>query len=73
MPPPEPVLSTIGVLNFDVLPNCSATVVEKGKTVDEPTIRIWSRASAAPIVTNKIAAKNESVFKYTIGSPIALV
>src|SRR5690606_21353697 len=47
-PPPVPVLSTTGVLNFVVFPNCSATAVAKGRTVDEPTMRIWSRASAAP-------------------------
>jgi hypothetical protein len=28
-------------------PKVSATAVEKGKTVDDPTTRIWSRASAA--------------------------
>ena len=39
-PPPEPVDSTIGVLKSVLLPNRSATVVEKGKTVDEPTIFI---------------------------------
>ena len=46
-PPPEPVLSTTGVLKPLVLPKVSATVVENGKTVDDPTMRIWSRASAA--------------------------
>ena len=30
MPPPEPVDSTFGVLKRLVLPNCSATTVEKG-------------------------------------------
>ena len=39
-PPPEPVLSTTGVLLSVVLPNSSATAVAKGKTVDEPTILI---------------------------------
>jgi hypothetical protein len=29
-PPPVPVLSMTGVLNFVVLPNCSATTVLKG-------------------------------------------
>ena len=47
-PPPDPVDSTTGVGNSVVLPNCSATAVENGKTVDDPTMRIWSRASAAP-------------------------
>ena len=36
----EPVDSTTGVLNFEVRPNCSATAVAKGNTVDEPTISI---------------------------------
>jgi hypothetical protein len=40
IPPPEPVLSTTGVLKSVVLPNLSATAAEKGKTVDDPTIRI---------------------------------
>ena len=44
MPPPEPVDSTIGVLYFDFLPNSSATAVEKGNTVDDPTILICSSA-----------------------------
>ena len=30
MPPPVPVLSTTGVLNWYLLPNCSATAVVKG-------------------------------------------
>src|SRR5690606_24337894 len=30
MPPPVPVLSTLGVLNLPCRPNCSATVVVKG-------------------------------------------
>ena len=38
MPPPEPVDSTFGVLNFDPLPKRSATAVENGNTVEEPTI-----------------------------------
>ena len=38
MPPPEPVDSTIGVLEEFLLPNSSATMVEKGKTVEEPTM-----------------------------------
>ena len=35
-PPPLPVLSTTGVLKPLVFPNCSATAVENGNTVDEP-------------------------------------
>jgi len=37
-PPPEPVDSIFGVLNFVFLPNVSATTVAKGYTVDEPTM-----------------------------------
>ena len=40
-PPPEPVLSMTGVLNFVVLPKFSATAVANGNTVEEPTIRIF--------------------------------
>ena len=39
-PPPVPVLSTTGVLNLVVLPNSSATRVENGYTVEEPTMRV---------------------------------
>jgi ferric iron reductase protein FhuF len=37
-------------------PNCSATVVEKGNTVDEPTISIWSRAWAFKLMVAPIRA-----------------
>src|SRR5687767_7351106 len=47
MPPPVPVLSTLGVLNWPARPNCSATVVVKGYTVDEPTTLMESRADCA--------------------------
>ena len=47
-PPPEPVDSTTGVLNLVYLPNFSATTVAKGYTVEEPTMRIWFRATAEP-------------------------
>jgi hypothetical protein len=48
-PADEPPDSTIGVLNLGLdLPNCSATTLAKGKTVDEPAIFTWSRACAAP-------------------------
>ena len=47
MPPPVPVLSTTGVFSPVFWPNCSATAVENGKTVEEPTMRIWSRACAS--------------------------
>ena len=47
MPPPVPVLSTFGVLNLPPRPNCSATVVVNGYTVDEPTMVMESRADWA--------------------------
>ena len=57
MPPPVPVLSTTGVFKPDFWPNCSATAVVNGKTVDEPTMRIWSRACAcAATATSAVAA-----------------
>ena len=46
MPPPVPVDSTTGVLNWPPWPSFSATAVVNGNTVDEPTIWIWSRAAA---------------------------
>ncbi len=56
-PPPEPVASTTGVLKSVDLPNRSATVVVKGNTVEEPTMRIWSRsAKAGQAVSVKIRA-----------------
>ena len=42
-PPPEPVDSTTGVENWVLAPKLSATAVENGKTVEEPTMRICSR------------------------------
>jgi hypothetical protein len=54
MPPPEPVLSIIGVLNGVDLPNFSATIVANGYTVDDPTTLICSRADAIPIDTEVI-------------------
>ena len=44
MPPPEPVLSILGVFMPVSLPKFSATTVEKGYTVDDPTTLIWSLA-----------------------------
>jgi len=41
MPPPEPVLSIFGVFIPVSLPKFSATTVEKGYTVDDPTTLIW--------------------------------
>src|SRR3982751_2534681 len=46
-PPPVPVLSTLGVLNLPPRPNCSATVVVNGYTVDDPTMLMESRADCA--------------------------
>ena len=46
MPPPVPVDSTLGVLNLPPRPKFSATAVEKGKTVEEPTMLMVSRAMA---------------------------
>src|SRR6056300_820352 len=43
IPPPVPVDSITGVL-IPFLPTFSATTVENGKTVEEPTIDIWSLA-----------------------------
>src|SRR5262245_43385081 len=60
-PPPVPVDSTTGVLNLPILPNCSATAVEKGNTVLDPTMRIWSRASAWPAKASKARAATERV------------
>ena len=45
-PPPVPLVSTIGAGWSEIAPNCSAAVVEKGATVDDPTMRIFS---ASPI------------------------
>ena len=54
-PPPVPVDSTTGVLNLPVLPKASATAVVKGKTVEEPTARIWSRDCAEAGAAVRIA------------------
>src|SRR4051812_23355945 len=62
-PPPVPVLSTLGVLNLPARPNCSATVVVKGYTVDEPTMLIESRAdwacAVALMAQMTLAARDE--------------
>ena len=47
IPPPVPVDSTIGEGAPVLLENCSATACVYGNTVDDPTIRISSRAMAA--------------------------
>ena len=46
MPPPVPVDSTLGVLNLPERPKFSATAVENGKTVEDPTMEMASRARA---------------------------
>src|SRR5262245_11501104 len=61
-PPPVPVDSTTGVLNLPALPNCSATAVEKGNTVLEPTMRIWSRACAWPASASIATAASAMVY-----------
>ena len=40
-PPPDPVDSMTGALKFVLLANLSATIVAKGKTVEDPTMEIW--------------------------------
>ena len=57
IPPPEPVDSTTGVLKSVDFPNLSATAVEKGKTVHDPTILIWSRAKEEVPKNNKGSKK----------------
>ena len=56
IPPPVPVDSTIGDLCFVVLANSSAADDTKGKTVDEPTMRIWSLASDSVGIKHKTAS-----------------
>ena len=69
-PPPEPVDSTTGVGLPVVLPNCSATAVAKGKTVDEPTILIWSRAMALPATATAASAATAAVVRiFTVWLP----
>ena len=48
MPPPVPVDSMIGAGKPLVCAKRSITIEVKGKTVDEPTMRISSRACAVP-------------------------
>src|SRR5688572_6372812 len=73
MPPPVPVDSTTGVLNFPVLPNFSATAVVNGNTVDDPTTSIWSRASAAPAVIASPARAAKATDMRFIASPSGLI
>ena len=53
-PPPEPVDSIFGVAKSEVLPKRSATTVANGKTVEEPTTLMLSRACAC--VTKPVAS-----------------
>ena len=73
MPPPVPVNSTTGVLNLPALPKLSATAVVNGNTVDEPTIWIWSRASAAPAVIASPARAARATDMRFIASPSGLI
>src|SRR5512134_3554457 len=73
MPPPVPVDSTTGVLNLPALPKLSATAVVKGNTVDEPTIWIWSRASATPAVSASPARAAKATDARFIASPSGLL
>ena len=64
MPPPVPVLSTFGVLNLPPRPNCSATVVVNGYTVEEPTMLMESRADwacAVPLMAQTMPAASEEI------------
>ena len=68
-----PVDSTTGVLNLPALPKFSATAVVKGNTVEEPTIWIWSRASAAPAVIASPARAARATDMRFIASPSGLI
>ena len=67
IPPPVPVDSTLGAGLPVFFANCSATAVEKGYTVEEPTISILSRAWAAVAEKAKPAAMTRtSCFMYKL-------
>src|SRR5262245_49877034 len=60
-PAEEPPDSTIGDLNWrKVLPNCSATTLAKGSTVEEPATCTWSRANAGPAIATAASAATAS-------------
>ena len=68
-PPPEPVDSTTGVLKSVFLPKRSETAVANGKTVEDPTMLIWSRANDVELkaVASSAVAANANVgFLYVI-------
>jgi hypothetical protein len=46
-------------------PNCSATAVVNGWTVEEPTILIWSRATQSDIAANATAAAVDGTTLFT--------
>src|SRR3546814_5969711 len=61
IPPPVPVDSISGDLNSGLLlANLSETALAKGKTVDEPTARIESRAPEVPLWPQAARARVES-------------
>src|SRR6056300_399649 len=57
IPPPVPVDSMTGVL-MPFLPTFSATTVENGNTVEEPTIDIWSLAYDIVVIKDIIKTNN---------------
>src|SRR6056300_1142428 len=57
IPPPVPVDSITGVL-IPFLPTFSATTVENGNTVEEPTIDIWSLAYDIVVIKDIIKTNN---------------
>src|SRR5687767_11954889 len=69
MPPPVPVDSTTGAGKAEVCAKRSATVVEKGNTVEEPTIWMgccWALAApieAAAVTTSAAALGRKRVVK----------
>src|SRR3546814_1777379 len=72
MPPPVPVDSTTGAEKLDLLANSSDTAWVYGKTVDEPTMRIWSRASAmaGAAMTRPVRAATASLLLITGVPPL---
>src|SRR5688572_11654298 len=71
MPPPVPVLSTLGVLNLPPRPNCSATVVVNGYTVEEPTTLMesradWASAGVASAPTTTAANEETRILRVTV-------
>ncbi len=71
-PPPVPVDSTIGADAPVWLANSSATAWVYGNTVEEPTMRIWSRAAAAVAEMAAIAATDAVSFRDVMGGSCRL-